>query len=134
VLNILCDTKKRRPSRQHGDSGKISVHENSRIYRYLAVRLREMTLEGSYQSGDALPSSRQIASEQRINLVTVSKAYQILVNDDLLEKKRGLGMYVGHGVRVTITGRRAVCFDDPEFQNRAQRLIFIRKDLLQEVS
>ena len=61
------------------------------------------------------------------------KAYQILVNDDLLEKKRGLGMYLGNGVRVTITGKRAVCFVNPEFQNRAQRLVFTRKDLLQEV-
>jgi len=58
-----------------------------------------MILEGVYRNSDAMPSVRQIASEQRINPITVSKACQILVNDDLVEKKKGLGMYVGEGAR-----------------------------------
>ena len=56
-----------------------------------------MILEGVYRNGDALPSVRQIASEQRINPIRVSKACQIPLNDDLVKKKRGLEMYVGEG-------------------------------------
>ena len=96
-----------------------------------------MILEGVFQNGDALPSVRRIASEHRINPITVSKAYQILVDDDLVEKKRGLGMYVGEGVREQLLkDERSVSidFDLPELQNRGQRLGFILKDLLQEVS
>jgi GntR family transcriptional regulator len=96
-----------------------------------------MILEGVYQDGDALPSVRQIASEQRINPITVSKAYQILVNDDLVEKKRGRGMYVGEGAREQLlVDERSVFINSelPEFQNRAYRLGFILKDLLQELS
>ncbi|MDE0990450.1 MAG: GntR family transcriptional regulator, partial [Pseudomonadales bacterium] len=78
---------------------QISFHDKSPIYRQLAERLRGMILEGVFQNGDALPSVRRIASEHRINPITVSKAYQILVDDDLVEKKRGLGMYVGEGAR-----------------------------------
>jgi len=116
---------------------QISFHDKSPIYRQLAGRLRRMILEGVYQNGDALPSVRQIASEQRINPITVSKAYQILVDDDLVEKKRGLGMYVGEGAREQLLEDERRIFIDselPEFQNRAQRLGFILKDLLRQVS
>jgi GntR family transcriptional regulator len=116
---------------------QISFHDKSPIYRQLAGRLREMVLEGVYQNGDALPSVRQIASEHRINPITVSKAFQILVDDGLVEKKRGLGMYVGDGAREQLLEDERRVFIDidlPQFQERAQRLGFILKDLLQEVS
>ena len=116
---------------------QISFHGKSPIYRQLAERLREMILEGVYQDGDALPSVRQIASEHRINPITVSKAFQILVDDELVEKKRGLGMYVGEGAREQLLeDERRVFLDSelPDFQDRAQRLGFSLKDLLQEVS
>ncbi len=51
-------------------------------------------MDGVLCEGDALPSVRQISSEQRINPITVSKAMQILVDEELVEKKRGLVMYV----------------------------------------
>jgi len=96
-----------------------------------------MILEGVYQNGDALPSVRQIASEHRINPITVSKAFQILVDDELVEKKRGLGMYVGEGAREQLLEDERRLFLDselPDFQDRARRLGFSLKDLLQEVS
>ena len=104
-VTYMCNTMKAKSSRQPGEAGQISFNDKSAIYRQIALRLREKILEGVYQNGDAMPSVRQIASEQRINPITVSKASQILVNDDLLEKKRGLGMYVGESARVTITER-----------------------------
>ncbi|MBT3625057.1 MAG: GntR family transcriptional regulator [Gammaproteobacteria bacterium] len=114
---------------------QISFHDKSPIYRQLAERLRAMILEGVFQNGDALPSVRRIASEHRINPITVSKAYQILVDDGLVEKKRGLGMYVGEGAREQLLEderRVFIDFELPEFRNRAQRLGFTLKDLWQE--
>lgn len=96
-----------------------------------------MILEGVFRNGDALPSVRQIASEHRINPITVSKAFQILVDDDLVEKRRGLGMFVGDGAREQLLEDERRLFLDselPDFQERAQRLGFSLKDLLQEVS
>ncbi len=58
---------------------QISWHDKSPIYRQLSERLRELILESVYRNGDALPSVRQIASEHRINPITVSKAFQLLV-------------------------------------------------------
>ena len=94
-----------------------------------------MILEGVFQNGDALPSVRRISSEHRINPITVSKAYQILVDDGLVEKKRGLGMYVGEGAREQLLDDELRVFIDselPEFQDRAQQLGFTLKDLWQE--
>ena len=96
-----------------------------------------MILEGAYQNGNASPLVRQITNEQRINPFKVFKASQIRVNDYLVVEKRRLGMYVGEGVREQLLkDERSVFidFDLPELQNRAQRLGFILKDLLQEVS
>ncbi len=96
-----------------------------------------MILEGVYRDGEALPSVRRIAGEHRINPMTVSKAFQILVDDDLVKKKRGLGMYVGDGAREhLLEDERRVFIDSelPDFQDRARRLGFSLEDLLQEMS
>lgn len=76
---------------------QISWNDKDPIYRQLRDRLVELMLEGIFRDGDALPSVRQVATEQRINPLTVSKAYQLLVEEDLVEKRRGLGMYVREG-------------------------------------
>jgi GntR family transcriptional regulator len=115
----------------------ITWHDQSPIYRQLADRIREMILEGVYRSGDALPSVRQVASEHRINPITVSKAFQILVDEELVEKRRGLGMYVneGAGEKLMEDERRAFIEQDwPSFRERAERLGFTIDELLQEVS
>ncbi|MFP6806451.1 MAG: GntR family transcriptional regulator [Pseudomonadales bacterium] len=77
----------------------ISWNDKDPIYRQLHDHLVDMILEGVYRNGDALPSVRQISSENRINPITVSKAFQILVDDEVVEKRRGLGMYVMVGAR-----------------------------------
>ena len=69
------------------------------IYRQLRDRVVEMMLEGVLGDGDALPSVRNVAAEYRLNPLTVLKGYQELVEEGLVEKKRGRGMFVNDGAR-----------------------------------
>jgi GntR family transcriptional regulator len=73
--------------------------EDLPIYRQLRDRVVEMILEGVLGDGDALPSVRNVAAEYRLNPLTVLKGYQELVDEDLVEKKRGRGMFVTDGAR-----------------------------------
>jgi GntR family transcriptional regulator len=69
------------------------------IYRQLRERIVGLILTGSFKEGDALPSVRQVASDYQINHITVSKAYQELVDMQLVETRRGMGMYVMPGAQ-----------------------------------
>ena len=73
--------------------------DSTPIYRQLRERVVAMILDGVLKQGDALPSVRQVAADFQINPITVSKAYQELVDENLVEKRRGLGMYVTEGAR-----------------------------------
>ncbi|MGO4382037.1 GntR family transcriptional regulator [Pseudoduganella sp. UC29_106] len=72
-------------------------NENTPIYRQLKERVIGMMLDGLLKPGDALPSVRQVAADYQLNPITVSRAYQELVDETLVEKRRGLGMYVTEG-------------------------------------
>lgn len=69
------------------------------IYRQLRDRIVVMILEGVIGDGDALPSVRNVAAEYRLNPLTVLKGYQELVDEGLVEKKRGLGLFVNDGAQ-----------------------------------
>src|SRR5438132_4355994 len=69
------------------------------IYRQLRDRVVAMILDGVLKEGDPLPSVRHVAAEHRINPLTVLKAYQELVDEQLVETRRGLGMFVNAGAR-----------------------------------
>ncbi|HEY2808596.1 MAG TPA: GntR family transcriptional regulator [Steroidobacteraceae bacterium] len=69
------------------------------IYRQLRDRVVAMILEGVLKEGDALPSVRNVAADFRLNPLTVLKGYQALVDEQLVEKRRGLGMFVSSGAR-----------------------------------
>ncbi len=71
------------------------------IYRQLKEKIEYMIINGSIQEGEAVPSVRQVAGEERINPLTVSRAYQLLVDDGILEARRGLGMFVTQGAANT---------------------------------
>jgi GntR family transcriptional regulator len=71
--------------------------ESQPIYRQLRDRVVAMMLEGVLKEGEALPSVRQVATEYRLNPLTVLKAYQQLADEGLVEKRRGLGMFVAPG-------------------------------------
>jgi GntR family transcriptional regulator len=69
------------------------------IYRQLRDRVVAMMLDGDLREGDSLPSVRQVASDLRVNPLTVLKSYQQLADEQLIEKRRGLGMFVRPGAR-----------------------------------
>ncbi|TWI03737.1 GntR family transcriptional regulator [Luteimonas cucumeris] len=75
----------------------IQWSEGAPIYRQLKERVVAMLLDGLLKPGDPLPSVRQVAAEYQLNPITVSRAYQELADESLVEKRRGLGMYVIEG-------------------------------------
>jgi len=72
------------------------------IYRQIRERVVAMILEGVLDEGDALPSVRTVAAELRVNSLTVLKAYQELADDQVVETRRGLGMFVNTGARARL--------------------------------
>src|SRR2546427_11344170 len=69
------------------------------IYRQLRDRVVAMILDGVLKEGDPLPSVRTVASEHRVNPLTVLKGYQQLVDEQLVETRRGRGMFINVGAR-----------------------------------
>jgi len=74
-------------------------NDNQPIYRQLRDRVVAMILDGVLREGDPLPSVRHVAAEYRVNPLTVLKGYQELVDEKLVESRRGLGMFVNEGAR-----------------------------------
>ena len=81
----------------------IQWNDTQPIYWQLKELTVAMILDGTLAEGDALPSVRTVASDFQLNPITVSKSYQALVDDDLVEKRRGLGMFVRSGARRKLT-------------------------------
>ncbi len=78
-------------------------NDSQPIYWQLKERTIAMILDGTLGEGVALPSVRTVASDFQLNPITVSKSYQALVDEDLVEKRRGLGMFVCEGARQKLT-------------------------------
>jgi len=74
-------------------------NDSQPIYRQLRDRVVAMILDGVLKEGDPLPSVRNVAAEYRVNPITVLKGYQELVDEQLVEKRRGLGMFIKPGAR-----------------------------------
>ncbi len=72
----------------------IQWSDGAPIYRQLKERVIAMMLDGIFKPGDALPSVRQVAADYQLNPITVSRAYQELADENLVEKRRGLGMFM----------------------------------------
>ena len=77
-------------------------NDSQPIYRQLRDRVVHMILDGVLKEGDSLPSVRNVASEYLVNPLTVLKAYQELVDEELVEKRRGLGMFVKEGAHKSL--------------------------------
>jgi len=90
-------------------------NEDLPIYRQLRDRVVAMILEGVLGDGDALPSVRNVAAEYRLNPLTVLKGYQELVDEGLVEKKRGRGMFINDGARVKLLKNERQRFIDKEW-------------------
>ena len=72
----------------------VTWNESVPIFLQLKQRIVSMMLDGELKPGDALPSVRQIAAEYQLNPITVSRSYQELAQEGLVEKRRGVGMFV----------------------------------------
>jgi GntR family transcriptional regulator len=77
-------------------------NDNQPIYRQLRDRVVAMILDGVLKEGDPLPSVRTVAAEYRVNPLTVLKGYQELVDEGLVESKRGRGMFINEGARTLL--------------------------------
>jgi GntR family transcriptional regulator len=108
-------------------------NDSQPIYRQLRDRVVALILDGVLKEGDPLPSVRNVATEYRLNPITVLKSYQELVDQGIVEKKRGLGMYVKTGARdLLLKGERDKFLAEewPRVYATIQRLGLKAKDLL----
>ena len=99
--------------------------DSAPIYLQLREHIKAMILDGDLKAGDALPSVRQVSSDFQLNPITVSKAYQELVDENLVEKRRGLGMYVNEGAHAQLLASERQRFlneEWPPLRARLQRL------------
>ena len=112
-------------------------NDSQPIYWQLKERTVAMILDGTLAEGDALPSVRTVASDFQLNPITVSKSYQALVDDELVEKRRGLGMFVCDGARQKLTDSERQKFLNEEWPAmvlRIQQLGLDSKQLIQSVT
>jgi GntR family transcriptional regulator len=109
----------------------VSVEWNDKqpIYRQLRDLVIERIMDGSFAEGEAVPSVRQVAADYKINHLTVGKAYQELVDAGLLEKRRGLGMFVTAGAREALTDDEQQRFLDEEVPAFAERVRMLGMDM-----
>jgi len=108
-------------------------NDSQPIYRQLRDRVVAMMLDGVLREGDPLPSVRTVATEYRVNPLTVLKAYQQLVDEELVETRRGRGMYINAGARtLLLRGERQKFLDEewPRICATIQRLGLRTENLL----
>jgi len=107
-------------------------NDSQPIYRQLRDRVVAMILDRVLNEGDPLPSVRSVAAEYRVNPLTVLKAYQELVDEQLVEARRGLGMFVNAGARdLLLKGEREKFLTEewPRVAATIQRLGLTQKEL-----
>ena len=111
-------------------------NDSQPIYFQLKERTVAMILDGTLKEGDALPSVRTVAAEMQLNPITVSKSYQTLVDEGLVEKRRGLGMFVCVGARKQLIASERDKFVSEEWPatlNRIEQLGLDAESLLGEL-
>jgi len=110
-------------------------NDSQPIYRQLRDRVVAMILDGALSEGDALPSVRTVAADYRVNPLTVLKGYQELVDEQLVESKRGRGMFVKEGARdLLLQGERQKFLQEewPRIRERIHRLGLSEEELLKK--
>ena len=115
----------------------LQWNDSQPISRQLRDRVVAMILDGVLKEGDPLPSVRMVAAEYRVNPLTVLKSYQELVDENLVEKRRGLGMFVrdgAHNLLLASERKRFLTEEWPRMSARIQRLGLTAKDLLRAAS
>lgn len=112
-------------------------NDSQPIYRQIRDRVVAMILDGVLSEGDPLPSVRNVAAEYRVNPLTVLKSYQQLVDEGLVESKRGRGMFINTGARdLLLQGERQKFLEEqwPQIHATIQRLGLTPEELLRASS
>jgi GntR family transcriptional regulator len=99
------------------------------IYLHFKDQIRNMIFIGDLKEGEALPSVRQVAAEYKLNPITVSKAWQYLVDEELVEKRRGLGMFVIENARQQLLEADQEKFMKVEWPKIKTRIINLNLDV-----
>jgi len=111
----------------------LEFNDAQPIYRQLHDRVVAMILDGVLKEGDPLPSVRNVAADYRVNPLTVLKSYQQLADEQLVEKRRGLGIFIKDGARdQLLAGERQRFLTDewPRVKATIERLGLNTEDLL----
>ncbi|EPX0536882.1 GntR family transcriptional regulator [Vibrio parahaemolyticus] len=112
-------------------------HDRQPIFRQLAVQITQQILQGVWKEGEALPSVRSISADMKINHLTVMKGYQLLVDEGLVEKKRGQGMFVAQGAIQQLRSAEKARFLEqqiPQIADTLQRLDMSVDELVQQLN
>lgn len=111
----------------------MNWNDDQPIYRQLREKIVALILSGAFKEGDPLPSVRQVASDYQINHITVSKAYQELVDMELVEARRGMGMYVLPNAQKklhTMEKEKFITAEVPALLLRMRQLGITKKELI----
>ncbi|MUT55857.1 GntR family transcriptional regulator [Vibrio parahaemolyticus] len=112
-------------------------HDRQPIFRQLADQITQQILQGVWKEGEALPSVRSISADMKINHLTVMKGYQLLVEEGLVEKKRGQGMFVAQGAIQQLRSAEKARFLEqqiPQIADTLQRLDMSVDELIQQLN
>jgi len=104
-------------------------NDNQPIFRQLSEQISSQILQGIWPEGEALPSIRTVAADLKINHLTVMKSYQLLVDDGLVEKRRGQGMFVAVGAVALLKQAKRTQFIDQQVPQIADTLRHINMDV-----
>ncbi|ASG08876.1 GntR family transcriptional regulator [Vibrio anguillarum] len=96
--------------------------DNQPIFRQLADKITEQILQGIWLEDSALPSVRTVSADMKINHLTVMKGYQLLVDEGIVEKRRGQGMYVAKGALAQLQAKQKQHFLEQQIPEIAQTL------------
>ncbi|EJB8690100.1 GntR family transcriptional regulator [Vibrio parahaemolyticus] len=112
-------------------------HDRQPIFRQLADQITQQILQGVWKEGEALPSVRSVSADMKINHLTVMKGYQLLVDEGLVEKKRGQGMFVAQGAIQQLRSAEKARFLEqqiPQIADTLQRLDMSVDELVQQLN
>ncbi|HCE2142200.1 TPA: GntR family transcriptional regulator [Vibrio parahaemolyticus] len=112
-------------------------HDRQPIFRQLADQITQQILQGVWKEGEALPSVRNISADLKINHLTVMKGYQLLVDEGLVEKKRGQGMFVAQGAIQQLRSAEKARFLEqqiPQIADTLQRLDMSVDEFVQQLN
>lgn len=111
----------------------MNWNDDQPIYRQLREKIAALILSGAIKEGEPLPSVRQVSSDYQINHITVSKAYQELVDMGLVEARRGMGMYALDGAQQKLHGiekEKFISTEIPALVQRMRQLGVSKKELI----